>query len=238
MDSLVLHAFFGIREPFSSLTHLLGALVFCVLAYALVRPTIGGRLHHTASLGLFALASVLLLAMSGIYHLLPPDTTARTVLHRLDHVAIFFLIAASFTPTHCLLFKGAWRWGMLLLVWIIAIFGITPKAIFFTSIPEWLSLSMYIGFGSLGFVSGISLGKRYGFKFIRPLFWGGMMYAVGALLEYFREPLIIPGVIGPHELFHIAVLTALGLHWYFTYTATCKRYRYRFGELTLQPLPA
>jgi channel protein (hemolysin III family) len=35
------------------------------------------------------------------------------VLKRLDHAAIFVLIAGSFTPVHAILFRRAWRWGML-----------------------------------------------------------------------------------------------------------------------------
>ena len=52
------------------------------------------------SLAVFAFSCVLLLSLSGVYHLLTPETAARGVLLRLDHAAIFVLIAGSFTPVH------------------------------------------------------------------------------------------------------------------------------------------
>ncbi len=40
---------------------------------------------------------------------------------------------------------------------------------------------------------------------------------MGALLDFVRQPVLVPGVIGPHELFHVAVLVGLGLHWWFVF---------------------
>ena len=88
----------------------------------------------------FAFSCVLLLSISGVYHLLSPGGSGRYVLHRLDHAAIFILIAGSFTPVHAILFRGPWRWGMLAGVWTMAITGLTLKTVYFTSIPEWFGL--------------------------------------------------------------------------------------------------
>src|SRR5438552_4013357 len=89
----------GFADPFSSLSHLLGAGVFAVLSVFLL---LKGRRHRGRRvwLGTFAAASVLLLAMSGIYHLLGHELAGRAVMQRLDHAAIFVLIAASFSAPH------------------------------------------------------------------------------------------------------------------------------------------
>ncbi len=69
--------------------------------------------------------------------------------------------------------------------------------------------------GWLGLASGIALGRRYGFAFIRPLVFSGLSYTLGGVLEFLRWPIIMPGVLGPHELFHVAVLGGIGFHWRF-----------------------
>ncbi len=204
----------GFSHPVSSLTHLLGAGVFAVLGVFLLRRG-RGNIARILSLGVFAFTCVFLLSMSGVYHLLTPGGLGHNVLQRLDHAAIFALIAGSFTPLHVTLFRGLWRWGVLLLIWALAATGITLKVIFFSAIPEWLSLALYLGMGWIGLASGIALGRRHGFAFIKPLLFSGLSYTLGGLLEFLRWPVIVPGVLGPHELFHGAVLAGIGFHWRF-----------------------
>jgi channel protein (hemolysin III family) len=59
-----------------------------------------------ASLGIFSFASVFMLSMSGVYHLLSPEGLPRLVLQRIDHSAILVLIVSTMTPVHQILFKG------------------------------------------------------------------------------------------------------------------------------------
>lgn len=205
----------GFAEPFSSLSHLLGALVFTLLAFFLIRGRGDGA--STISLGVFAFSSVFLLSMSGVYHLLMPGGAARTVLMRLDHAAIFVLIAATFTPIHMILFRGWWRWGMLALIWIAVVTALVFKTVFFSGFPHALGVALYLALGWLGAISGISLWRRLGFSFVRPLLWGALAYTIGPVVESLSEPVLIRGIVGAHELFHIAVLIGLGFHWYFIY---------------------
>ena len=58
-----------------------------------------GRLY---SIGIFIFSVVFLLSMSGVFHLLEPGGEPRSVLRRLDHAAIFTLIAGTFTPDTCI----------------------------------------------------------------------------------------------------------------------------------------
>lgn len=201
-------------EPVSSLTHLAGAAVFAVLSVRLLRRGRGASGRMTA-LSLFAFSCVLLLGVSGTYHLLPAGSASREVLQRLDHAAIFLLIAASFTPPHVILFRGAWRWGMLAGIWGAAIAGLVLKTVYFDAVPEWLSLAMYLGLGWLGVISATALARRYGWRAIRPILWGALAYTAGAVFEFLRWPELLPGLVGPHEIFHLAVLAGIGCHWAF-----------------------
>jgi channel protein (hemolysin III family) len=204
----------GFSDPVSSLSHLLGAGAFFVLSLFLLRRGRGswGRLFF---LSVFVLAGVFLLSMSGVYHLLTPGRGGRAVLQRLDHSAIFVLIAGTFTPVHGILFRGWLRWLPLALMWAAAATGITLKTIFFSDVSEWLGLALYLGLGWIGIASGVLLYRRFGFTFVRPLLWGALAYTVGAVLEYLRWPVVIPGVVHAHELFHLAVLVGILCHWQF-----------------------
>ncbi len=208
----------GFTQPVSSLTHLIGAGTFAVLAIPLWRRC-GGCWLCRITTGIFSFTVVLLLSMSGVYHLLATTGTAHEVFLRLDHAAIFALIAGSFTPLQPLYFQSVWgRWGVLALVWTLAITGIVLKVIFFDTIPETLGLSLYLGLGWLGLGSGIALGRRHGFGFVAPLVWGGLAYTVGAVADFARWPTLVPGVVGPHELMHLGVLAGIGCFWWFFYS--------------------
>ena len=149
------------------------------------------------------------------YHLLELEGVSRAVLQRLDHAGIFALIAGTFTPAHAILFTGFWRWGFLIAIWSLAIAGITLKSIFFNELTEWVGLMGYLGLGWLGIFSAYVTHRLHGFSIIKPLLYGALAYTVGATLEFLRLPIVIAGVIGPHELFHVAVLSGLAWHWIF-----------------------
>ncbi len=138
-------------------------------------------------------------------------------LQRLDHSAIFVLIASTFTPVHTLLFRGWGRSGALLLIWTVAFVGIAIKMIYFHDIPRWLGIGLYLGMGWLGLFTGISLTRRFGFHFVQPLLWGGVAYTFGVLFEFLRWPVLVEGVVQWHEVFHVAVLFGLCCHWSFIY---------------------
>lgn len=204
----------GFSDPVSSLTHLAGALVFSALGIVLLRRGRGdpGRM---AALSVFAFTCVLLLSVSGVYHLLSPGTAGREVLKRLDHAAIFLLIAGSFTPVHIILFQGGWRWGMLAGIWSAALAGLVLKTVYFSTVPEWLGLAMYLGLGWMGVISALHLGRRFGWRFIQLVLWGALAYSAGAVIEFVRWPVLLPGIVGPHELFHLAVLAGITCIWVF-----------------------
>ncbi|MES0327606.1 MAG: hemolysin III family protein [Gammaproteobacteria bacterium] len=204
----------GFSDPFSSISHLVGAFVFLFYGLKLIHRARG----HRASIffiSVFILSVVFLLSMSGIFHLLDHQSLARNVLQRLDHAGIFALIAGTFTPVHGLLFKGFWRWGFLTVIWCLAIIGITIKSIFFNELAEWVGLLFYLGLGWAGILSAYLTHKLHGITIIKPLIYGGLAYTAGASLEFLKLPILIPGVIGPHELFHIAVLLGIAWHWQF-----------------------
>ncbi|HEY8219024.1 MAG TPA: hemolysin III family protein, partial [Methylobacter sp.] len=144
-----IYPIFGFTHPLSSIIHLLGAIFFTYQAKHMLRRGKGSSIR-IISLAVFSGSCIFLLLVSGIYHLLAATGFAHTVFQRLDHAAIFLVIAGTFTPINCILFDGLLRWGFLVTVWVLAISGLIVKTIFFTTIPEWLGLSFYLGLGWMG----------------------------------------------------------------------------------------
>jgi channel protein (hemolysin III family) len=212
----------GFSDPVSAMTHLLGSGVFAVLGFFLVRK--GRRADGSGwnwrmtGLTSFAFAAVAQLGISGAYHILQPGLAPRLVMQQIDHTAIFVLIAASFVPAHAILFRGWRRWGILLILFALAAAGITFNFLYFNGLPEIFGLMFYVAMGWVGAYSGYALYHRYGWRFIRPLVWGGIAYTLGGAIEFLRRPILIDGVVGPHELFHLAVLAGLGFHFRFAFS--------------------
>lgn len=207
-------SFLGFADPISSWTHLAGAVVFLVLAGHLWRRH-GDTPSRLAAVLVFGASSVFLLAMSGVYHLLEEGGLARAVLRRLDHGGIFVLIAGSITAVHLVLFTGRWRWVMIAVAWILCTQGVVFKTVFFSEVPEWAGLGLYLLMGWLGLITTLRLWWLRGGRFVRLLLAGGVVYTVGAVVDFVGMPVLLPRWIGPHELFHVLVLVALGLHWGF-----------------------
>jgi channel protein (hemolysin III family) len=72
--------------------------------------------------------------------------------------------------------------------------------------------------GWLGLASGIALARRFSFPFVAPILWGGIAYSIGAVLDALHWPILVPGVVQWHEVFHVAVLMGLAFHWAFIYS--------------------
>lgn len=206
----------GFSEPFSSLSHLMAAFAFFAGAFFLVRKGQGNASRIT-SLIIYTFSLVFLYSMSGVYHLLEFGSLSREVLQRLDHAGIWILIAGSFTPVHVILFRGAWRWAILLVVWAVAILGLVLEVIFFHEFPEWLTLTLFLSLGWMGALTGYKFRTSFHGESLKLLILGGVSYSVGAVIDFSRIPPLIPGVIGAHEIFHIFVVLGSLFHWMFIY---------------------
>jgi channel protein (hemolysin III family) len=203
----------GCREPFSAISHLMGAAVYAGLAYRFIALGRGNWIR-TISLSVMAVASVLLLLMSGIYHVCWPGPL-REIMLRADVVGVFVLIAASMTPAHAILFTGWARWGSLILIWTVAILGIAWRLVYWDTTHGSAAIIVFLLFGWGSLITGIILWGRFGWTFIQPAILSGIAYSLGAIVLMRDRLVLISGVIGPHEIWHIAVLAGIALQWYF-----------------------
>lgn len=153
-----------------------------------------------------------LFSISAFYHVPNWSVEARKWLKRLDHSAIFILIAGTATPIFEAGLTGATRAQALTLIWTGALLGVA-QAVFWTKAPKALMAFFCVALGWIGSPYLLSLAPLVGTNGIMLLLGGGVLYSLGALVYALRKPNLKPGVFGFHELFHAMVIVAAGLHY-------------------------
>jgi hemolysin III len=145
---------------------------------------------------------------------LTPPERWRRALRTLDHIAIYFLIAGTYTPLALITLKGRLGWTLLAAVWLIALAGI-PFKLFYLHAPIWLSTGTYLAMGYLALVAVVPIAHAVSFGGLAWLIAGGLAYTLGAVIYAQQRPDPFPGRFGHHEIWHLLVLTGSGCHFAF-----------------------
>jgi channel protein (hemolysin III family) len=185
-----------------------------IAAVPLIRRARGSR-PRVAAIAIYACCVIATLAISGIYHSLERGCSARIVMKRIDYYAIWLLIAGTFTAVHGVMCSGFWRSGVLIFAWTYASVGVFLQIYRFDLFSGVPGLLLYLGLGWVGVLSIVKLGRQIGFRAVRFIWYAGIAYSAGAVLEATGRPTLIAHWVGPHELFHVAVIVGATLHWVF-----------------------
>jgi len=203
-----------LREPVNGLTHLVGALLAVVALVVLICLARGvGQVRMLVGFTIFGASLIALYTSSALYHLLPVSARWVERLRRLDHMMIFVLIAGTYTPVCLVAPLGGWGWGMLTLIWTLALGGIALK-IWWMRAPNWFSTLVYVIMGWLAVIATPALVRALPGRAIFWLIMGGVIYSVGALIFALERPRLRPGIFGAHELWHLFVLAGSGCHFW------------------------
>ena len=204
----------GLREPVSGLTHLVGALLAAVgLVVLLDIAASAGRADQLVAFGVFGLSLIALYAASALYHLLPLSPAGVARLRRLDHMTIFVLIAGTYTPFCLLALDGGWRWGLLGLIWGLALCGVLLKLLWMDA-SRWLSVVLYLGMGWVAVIAAPALLRAVPPDGITWILAGGLVYSAGALIYGLKRPNLVPGTFGFHEVWHLFVIAGSACHFW------------------------
>ncbi len=155
---------------------------------------------------------VTMFGASALYHRFTWSPPVRRRLRRLDHCAIFALIAGSYTAFGLLVLDGTSRIVVLTIVWTGATVAIVAK-LAWTDAPKWLSAAVGVALGWVGVSVFPELLHRGGLTPSILILCGGALYTLGAIVYTRRRPDPTPAVFGYHELFHALVVAAVGLQY-------------------------
>ncbi|MFZ6723899.1 PAQR family membrane homeostasis protein TrhA [Undibacterium sp. MH2W] len=185
-------------EKFNSITHLAGAAL--AIGGAAVLITVGARLGDPwkiVSFSIYGAMLFLLYAISALYHSLRGK--AKNVFQKLDHCAIYLLIAGSYTPFTLVTLREHSGWIIFGLEWGLAVIGIVQE-ILFAKGARWLSLAIYVMMGWLAIAVIVPLIAilHNGFYWLA---LGGVFYTVG-IIFYATDEKLKHG----HGIWHLFVL--------------------------------
>jgi len=206
-----------IKDPMSALTHFIGVILSIVAVYHLVlKAYYYGSIMHIISFAIFGASLILLYLASTLYHMIERPKRLSKVLHRVDHMMIFVLIAGTYTPICLIPLKGTLGLTLLSIIWATAIAGILFK-IFWMNAPRWINTGIYIGMGWMIIIAIFPLINTLPSYAISWLFAGGIAYTVGAIIYGTKWPRINSKWFGFHEIFHLFVLIGSYCHFMMMY---------------------
>ena len=161
---------------------------------------------------IYSLCLFFLYAASALYHRPHWSPPARARMRRIDHLAIYLLIAGTTTPFALLSLQGAERRTLLLVLWLAALAGVA-KTLLWKNAPKALSAVIYVLMGSLAAPFLSRVGEVVGPESVRLLFMGAVLYVVGAVVYAAKRPNPFPKTFGYHEIFHAFVIAASVCHF-------------------------
>src|SRR5688500_14259240 len=201
-----------IRAPFNAGSHFVSLLRAAAGTWLLLREA-DGRAHLLA-FGVYGATLLLLYGASTVYHGLDLGAVGLRRLRTLDHIAIYFLIAGTYTPVAMITLRDAGGPALLAASWAIAAAGI-PFKIRWLDAPVWISTGTYLGMGYLALAAVVPLGRAVGAGGLTWLVAGGIAYTIGAVIYARQRPDPLPGRLGHHGLWHLLVLTGSACHFAF-----------------------
>lgn len=209
-----------IKDPVSGFTHMLGALLSIAGLVLLIIQSAkyGEGAWDVVSFTIFGVGLILLYTFSSLYHLLPVKEKASNILRKFDHIMIYVLIAASYTPICLGPLRGGWGWSIFGVVWGLAIIGIVLTSVWIKA-PRWLTTSIYLAMGWTVIIATYPMLKIFSQKDALSSLWlllaGGIFYTIGGIIYGLKWPHTKNKYFGFHEIFHIFVMLGSFCHFWF-----------------------
>jgi hemolysin III len=195
------------EEIANSITHGIGAGFSIVgLTVLIIFAAFKNSSLHIVSFSIYGATLVLLYLASTLYHSIqhPP---AKRILQRIDHAAIYLLIAGTYTPFLLVSLRNAWGWTLLVVIWGLAILGIAYKLLFL-EYYEKISALGYVLMGWLCLIAGRQLLTNLPMEILIWIAAGGVIYTAGVTFLLLRR---IPF---RHTIWHVFVLAGSLCHYY------------------------
>ena len=196
----------GIEETANVLTHGIGLVLslagFVVLTAMAVTY---GDVWHISSSIVYGLSLVILYTASTVYHsTISPER--KSFLQMVDHCCIYLLIAGSYTPFLLVVLRDGLGFGMLAVVWTVAVAGILIK-IMFRGRFKALGIVLYLALGWLGVVAAEPMYTALGMIPLTLVAGGGLSYTAAMIFFGWKS------LKHHHAIFHVFILAGSILHY-------------------------
>ena len=199
------------EELANSLTHALGLVLAIAGLAVLLAETRNSDAREIVSCALYGSTLVLVYTTSMLYHGVTHEASKRW-LRTLDHVAIFLLIAGTYTPFVLIALRGAWGWSLFGIVWTLAAIGTVFELTGLRRLRGAM-IALYIGMGWVGIIAIRPLMTALPAAGLALVLGGGVSYTLGVIFYVWR------GLRFHHAVWHVfvlggSVLQFLAVLWY------------------------
>lgn len=185
--------------------HIVGLTAGALGGVALLGLSLGfGRYGQAVAIAIYAACLVAMFVASMAYNLASPRR--RPLLRRLDHAAIFLMIAGSYTPFTTQRLHGAWAWGMTGVVWTLAL-GAAAGKLFAPGLGKGFWVVLYLALGWAAMVAIQPLLAGVSLLALALLLAGGLVYSLGVIVYLNR------GLPYRRAIWHGFVVAAAGTHF-------------------------
>lgn len=192
------------EELVNAATHAAGVLAAALGGGLLiVLASLQGNVRLIVGAAVFTATLILLYGASTLYHL-AINNQLKQRLKVLDHVAIYLLIAGSYTPFTLAGLGGGWGWSLFGAIWGLAAAGVVFK-LFFTGRFPRLSTAIYIAMGWLVLIAVVPLARALSMTTLVWLVAGGVTYTAGTYFYHSRRAYA-------HGIWHLFVLAGSLCH--------------------------
>jgi hemolysin III len=200
-----------LNAPYSrpeELAHTLTAglgIVACAIAIPWLAWAAAGDALRLAGAMVFGVTAFAMFATSVIYHW-ESHPERKQWLRKLDHSAIYLLIAGTYTPFTLVAMQGAWGWSLFGVVWTLAVLGVVAKTTVGFRYPR-LSTALYLGMGWLIVVAIQPLRESLTTSEIAWIAAGGLLYTGGVPFYIWKSKRYT------HAVWHLFVLGGVACHF-------------------------
>ncbi len=205
------------EESFNFYSHLVGVAAFAIGTVFLISVA-SGSLGCLLTSIVYGISGIFMFSASSLYHAFKKHDNEISFWRRMDRMAIFFMIAGSYTPVCYIYLEGPWRWGMIIAQWSLVGLGLLTQ-IFLPRASRVLYAAIYSLMGWLLIFNVRDILAVMPQIEIILLFVGGAAFTLGAIMYASKMPRLVPGRFSSHELFHIMVLIGVGCHYGLIYNA-------------------
>lgn len=199
------------NERLNFYSHMFGTLLAIAAVVALIVKVAGsGDVWKIVSVSVYATTLLLLYLFSALYHGLI-EGRAKTVLQKLDHIAVYLLIAGTYTPFTLISLNGSRGWSLFGVVWGMAVTGIILDLLQRSGL-RWMQMVIYLAMGWLVVTVWPQIIAALPFAGLIWLVAGGIVYTLGTIFYGLDTRLL-----HAHGIWHLFVLGGSACHFIAVY---------------------